>query len=207
MSKRGFKRIALVSFALLAPLAAFLLAGERFLRVSTDRSDLRTDAVVVMAGSSAEDRQRTVAAVELIHSGKARYLIFPMRNPIFTWPWVNRTYRLQSTIPSDRVLIGLRSDADSVDLTAFGGTYVEARKTVELMKSHQLTSAVVVSSAYHTRRSQLAFEQVQKDAPFTFFYHPIEPGDPLWWIHPQKVRRILREYQKLIAALLLYPSR
>jgi hypothetical protein len=183
-----------------------LAFGERFLRVSTDRRDLKADAVVVMAGSPSEDKQRIEAAIGLYHERNARYLILPMRHPTFTWSWAVHAYHLPSSVPPSRILIGRSGDSDKTDLATYGGTFVEARKAAKLLNRRGLVSAVVVSSAYHMRRSQIAFDQMNADPPLHFFYHPVGDPDSLWWTRRKKRRRILREYQKLIAALLLYPS-
>lgn len=196
----------LLSAILISPMVAFLLLGEEFLRVSTDRKDQPVDAIVVMAGSPSEDRRRIEAAISLFHQRKARYLILPMRHPTFTWSWAVNTYHLQPSVPIQRILIGRSGDSDEVDLATVGGTFVEARKAANLLISYELVSAVVVSSAYHMRRSRMAFDQMRKIPPLQFFYHPAEHSDPMWWTRQKKFRQILREYKKLIAALVLYPS-
>ena len=206
MKRPCMKWTVLVFTATVMPLGAFLWFGERFLRVSTDRRDLLTDAVVVMAGSPSEDKNRIETAIRLVRERNARYLVLPMRHPTFRWSWAVNTYRLQSAIPKSRILIGRSTEADKTDLATYGGTFVEARKAAALLKSRNLMSAVVVSSAYHMRRSKIAFDQMILDPPVQFYYHPVGESDPLWWTHRKKFRRTLREYQKLLAAVFLYPS-
>jgi hypothetical protein len=206
MKNARIRRTILLITVSALPLVAFLVFGDRFLHVSTDRSDLKADAVVVMAGAPSEDKRRIEAAIGLYHERNVRYLILPMRHPTFTWSWAVSTYHLPSSVPPSRILIGRSGDADEADLATYGGTFVEARKAAALLSRHGLRAAVVVSSAYHMRRSQIAFDQMSVDPSVHFFYHPVGKPDPLWWTRTKKRRRILREYQKLIAALLLYPS-
>ena len=202
------RRIIQYSVIFVVPLVVFLFFGERFLHVRTDTEDLKADAVVVLAGSPSEDKQRIESAIALFHRLDARYLILPMRHPTFRWSWAVNTYHLESTIPTDRILIGRTgdSDADERDLANYGGTYVEARKAAELMGGHGMASAVVVSSAYHMRRSQIAFDQMRQNPPLRFYYHPVGTSDPMWWTRRKKIRKIMREYRKLVAALFLYRS-
>ena len=191
----------------LAALTVFLIFGERFLRLHTDQDVTHTDAVIALAGAPIEDRQRIIASIELLQRKKATYLILPMRHPAFSWSWVIRNYNLPSQIQANRVIIGRSGSAGKEALQRYGGTFVEAQKSVELMHRYGLQSAVVVSSGYHMRRVALAFVQNGKTTHLAFSYHPVGTADSLWWTSRQKFRRILREYQKLIVAHFLYPSR
>jgi hypothetical protein len=191
----------------LSIVACFLVFGERFLRLRTDQNVARADAVIALAGAPTEDRQRIIASIELLQRKKATYLILPIRHPAFSWSWVIRNYNLPSQIPANRVLIGRSGSAGKEALQRYGGTFVEAQKSVELMQRYGLQSAVVVSSGYHMRRAALAFAQNGKTTHLDFSYHPVGTADSLWWTSRRNFRRILREYQKLIVAHFLYPSR
>ena len=188
-------------------LTVFLIFGERYLRLRTDQRFDPTDAVIALAGPPAEDRQRILASIELLHQKKATYLILPIRHPAFTWSWVVRNYDLSSQLPENRILIGRAGEAGQEALQRYGGTFAEAQKSVELMQHLGLRSAVVVSSGYHMRRVALAFNQNGKTTDLVFSYHPVGAIEPLWWTNPAKLRRILREYQKLIVAHFLYSTR
>ena len=201
------KTIFCVLAGFICTLAVFLIFGERFLRLHTDRRADRADAVIALAGAPAEDRRRILASIELLHQKKATYLILPIRHPAFTWSWVIRNYDLSSRLPANQILIGRAGKDGEEALQRYGGTFAEAQKSVELMQQLGLRSAVVVSSGYHMRRVALAFKQNGKTTDLDFSYHPVGTIEPLWWTNREKLRRILREYQKLIVALFLYPSR
>ena len=191
---------------LLVALVIFLIFGEFFLWVQTAREGQPTEAVIVLAGHTSEERLRMQSAVELFHDRNADFLILPMRNRYFTWAWAKKTYGLKNTPPEDRVLIGRFSKTKEAALERYGGTFVEAQHAVQLMKKHRLQSAVVISSGYHMRRAALAFDHTGKTAALTFSYHPVGSPDWSWWLQRKRIRKILREYKKLVAAFFLYPS-
>ncbi|KPJ77240.1 MAG: hypothetical protein AMJ54_08630 [Deltaproteobacteria bacterium SG8_13] len=201
--RKSIRALAVLS---VCAVAVFLVFGERFLRLRTDRKDGRTDAVIALAGAPAEDQRRINAAIELWRQKKATYLILPIRHPAFSWSWAVRNYNLPSHIPEHRILIGRSGKSGEAALERYGGTFAEAQKTVEFMHLHGLQSAVVVSSGYHMRRVALAFANNGKTTGLKFSYHPVGTSDPMWWTSRRKLRRILREYQKLIVAFFLYPS-
>lgn len=188
-------------------LGTFFLGGEKFLRVDSDAPDQQTDAVVVLAGLAKEDKERIEAGSALLRQGKGAILILPLRHAAIDWPWTVRHYGLHDALPEDKVFIGRSTPLDDPLIDRFGGTYVEALKTVRIMGDLNLTSAIIVSSAYHMRRAQIAFEQFSRPGRFEFYYHPVdsEPRPPLpWWTDAAYVARVLQEYKKLLAAYFIY---
>jgi uncharacterized SAM-binding protein YcdF (DUF218 family) len=185
----------------------FFLAGERFLRVKSDYQGQRADAVVVLAGSPKEDKGRIEEGSALIRQGEGRYLILPLRHSAIDWPWAVEYYGLQEALPEDKVLIGRSTKIDEPLIDRFGGTYVEAIKTVRIMRDLGLTSAIIVSSAYHMRRAQIAFEQFRQPGRLQFYYHPVDSERTTkqpWWTDTGYVARVLQEYKKLLAAYFIY---
>ncbi len=200
----------ILGITLLLPLCGvflFLLFGEQFLRINDDDDKRKTDAVVVLAGVPFEDRQRILEGARLYQQGRGRYIILPLRHPTFKWSWVVTNYELENSIPETHIIVGRRTAADKPEITQFGGTYVEARNTVRLMREHQLKSAIIVSSAYHMRRTRIAFEQVHPNSHLQFYFHPVDrplnPESP-WWRDGKYFRRVLGEYKKLLAAYFIY---
>lgn len=199
----------MIGVFLFAGLLAFIffLAGEKFLRVKSDSRSQKADAVVVLAGSPKEDKGRIEEGSALIRQGKGRYLILPLRHSAIEWPWAVQYYGLHEALPEDKVLIGRSTKIDDPLIERFGGTYVEAIKTVRIMRDLDLTSAIIVSSAYHMRRAQIAFEQFRQPGRLEFYYHPVDserrPKQP-WWTDTEYVARVLQEYKKLLAAYFIY---
>ena len=184
----------------------FVLFGDHLLWIKTSDKNTRIDAVVILAGSSTEDPRRVQSAIELFHRKNAKYLILPMRHPAFTWSWVVKTYNPVFAPPEKKILIGRSGKSVQTALERYGGTFVEAQNTAQLMVDYKLKAAVVVSSGYHMRRAALAFDRTGKAAGVTYTYHPVGDRKWGWWLHKNRIRKIVREYKKLIAALFLYPS-
>jgi uncharacterized SAM-binding protein YcdF (DUF218 family) len=208
MHKKTHRKIFIAGF-LFAGLLVFIffLAGEKFLRIESDSQNQRTDAVVVLAGSAKEDKGRIEEGSALIREGKGRYLILPLRHSAIDWPWAVQYYGLHEALPEDKVLIGRSTKIDESLIDQFGGTYVEAIKTVRIMRDLDLTSAIIVSSAYHMRRAKIAFEQFRQPGRFEFYYHPVDPESKRkkpWWTDTEYVARVLQEYKKLLAAYFIY---
>ena len=187
----------------------FLLKGENFLRIDSNIGDINADAVVVLAGSYKEDKERIAEGADLIRQGKGNVLILPLRHPAIDWPWVVQYFDLRRDLPEHQVHIGRSTPKDEPIIEKFGGTYVEAHKTVEILQKLALKSAIIVSSAYHMRRAQMAFDRYRSATRIDFYYHPVETGledDRLWWLNAKYVTKILKEYQKVLAALIVYNS-
>ena len=207
-------RYRIIIIALILAFAAsvflFLLEGERFLRIDSEIKSGHTDAVVVLAGSYKEDRKRISEGSSLIRQGKGRVLILPLRHPAIDWPWVVKYFDLQEGLPEKQVVIGRSTPDDEPIIDKFGGTYVEALKTVQIMQQLNLNSAIIVSSAYHMRRAQMAFESYRTSTRIAFYYHPVEPEpnrERVWWLDTKYVAKILQEYKKVFAAWFIYSSK
>jgi len=186
----------------------FILYGEKFLRVGSNVPNRITDAVVILAGAPTEDKQRISAGLAIFSNGNVRYMILPLRHPTFKWSSAVKEYQLEQPIIETSLLIGRSTPSDKPALAHYGGTYVEAQKTTEIMRKLKLKSAIIVSSGYHMRRVKLAFEHFRKNSPLQFYYHPVDQftnsGSLLWWIDNTYFSKVLREYRKLMAAYFVY---
>lgn len=210
--KKNSRKIAATSLmAILCCGLAFILFGEKFLRIDGDVPSREFDAVVILAGAPTEDKQRITAGSAMFGSGSVRYMILPLRHPSFTWSWAARYYHLEHVIPGNSLLIGLSTPSDKPAIARYGGTYVEAQKTTQIMRKLKLKSAIIVSSGYHMRRVKLAFEHFQKKSHLQFYYYPVDQaanaGSLLWWMDTAYLSKILREYCKLLAAYFVYRFR
>ena len=186
---------------------SFCTWGDRFLRIEPGLPAERVDAAVVLAGPPDEDRERVLVAVDLVQAEEARLLLLPLRHRALEWPWFVRKYRIRSYLPEDRVVIG-REDGPRNARTGLGGTFAEAKKTIEIMQQQGLRSAVIVSSSYHMRRARLAFDRANRNPELVFFFHPVDSIDPdeddPWWMNGSYAFRVADEYVKLVAGYLIY---
>lgn len=208
MKKRYFKIAGALLIAPLGCVLAFLLFGEKFLRVESDVSNRKSDAVVILAGAPSEDKQRILAGTTIFSNGSVRYIILPLRHPTFEWSWAARYYQLEHMMLGNSLIIGRLTQSDRPEIAHYGGTFVEARKTAQIMRKLKLKSAIIVSSAYHMRRTKLAFERYRKNSHMQFYYYPVDQsansGSLLWWMDTAYFFKVLREYRKLLAAYFVY---
>jgi len=199
--------IALAAVALVGAVA-FCTWGDEFLRIEPGLPAERADAAVVLAGPPDEDRERVLVAVDLVHADEAGLLLLPLRHRALDWNWFVRKYRIRPYLPEEQVVIGHEDGPAGAGRIALGGTYAEAKKTIEIMQQQGLHSAVIVSSSYHMRRARLAFERANTDPELVFYFHPVDPldaedEDPWWW-NGSYALRVADEYVKLVAGYLFY---
>lgn len=186
----------------------FLGWGYDFLASVPDPGTGPADAAVVLAGPQAEDRERLRAAVACVHAGRAQWLLLPFRHRALGWEWFQRTYRIDPPLAEAKVIIGREVPSPLGRGPDPGGTFAEARATLQLMRRHGLRSAIVFSSAYHMRRAQLAFQRADPEGEFAFRFFPVplhEGGEPRpWWRDPGLLARVAGEYVKLAGSVLFY---
>jgi hypothetical protein len=202
-------KIATASFVVLIFL--FLWQGEAFLTIDNADDCNNVDAVIVLAGGPKDDSLRVKRGVEIAHSRGAEYLILPLRNSGITWSWLVDQYGIETPLSDKRVLIGNPKPDDRHIFKRYGGTFLEAKKTITIMLEHHLHSAVVVSSGYHMRRSKLAFETAKEKHPIQFCYHPIHKHSTKtpWWLDFSYLQRVVIEYGKLasMCAIIVFDNR
>lgn len=207
--KRVSRQTLKIFFLGLTVLAlAFLWQGENFLDVNDGDACKSAEATVIMAGSPDEDRRRVLEGVEVFQDAGSRCLILPVRHKVVTWRWLVKHYGISTFIPDSRVLIGRHKPADRMSAEEFDWTFAEANKAVQLMVANKVGSAVIVSSRYHMRRVRLAFERTVGNNGITLCYRSVkrrERGMRPWWLDFSRLRRVVKEYAKLLAAVFAYP--
>ena len=125
----------------------FLFAGD-FLALN--QAPVASDVIVVLGGGPPA---RVAKAVQLYRAGYAPRLL--MSGGAVYNPWQDqaqhmRQQALERGVPASRILLDNRS------LT----TFQNALYTLQVMKAHHLTSAIVVSSTFHMRRAWADFSYV-----------------------------------------------
>ena len=188
-------------------LVLFLFKGKKFLSIDDDYRFLNADAVVVLAGATANDKQRVLEGAKLFQKGRVQYFILPLRHKALQWSWLAKSYKIDINIPENRIFIGRLDLSDQELIGQYGGTFTEAKKAIQIMLQNNLKSAIVVSSGYHMRRTKMAFERARQNHPITFFYHPVQNpynDKKPWWMDKGSLFEVLEEYKKLIAAFFVY---
>lgn len=197
-----------ITAVLMGGTVAFFIWGNDFLCIEQGLPAQRVDVAVALAGPLDEDRERVLVAVDLLQAEEADFLLLPVRHRALEWSWFVRKYRIRTPLPEDRVIIGREENSKGRSWPDPGGTFAEARKTIEIMRRHNLRSAVVVSSGYHMRRARLAFERANPDLDLVFYFHPVDVLDPEdsgpWWMNGGYALRVADEYVKLAGGYLFY---
>ena len=181
----------LASFAVvmtLAATAAFVAPG--FL-LEGPYEPLRTsDAIVVISGDEALARYRD--GVRLYRAGWAPRLIFSGA----AWDGgssnaeVMKALALEDGIPESAILVDPSAD----------DTYGNAVNTRDLMLSHGLSSAILVTSPYHLQRAVLTFRGVYADTGIKVVGRAAPDGEwrkISWWLKPETRALTVRELEKL----------
>lgn len=184
----------------------FVWYGEEFLEYGSDSACENPQVVVVLAGSPHEDPGRVVEGAALFEDKSADYLMFPLRHPAIKWTWLVKKYGVKKNIPKEKVLFGRARVKDQKTDRDLGGTFNEAEMTIRLMEEKKITSAVVVTSGYHIRRSRLAFQRALKGRDLSFCFHGVKrkAGMGPWWLDREQLFRVIGEYKKLIGAYFMY---
>jgi uncharacterized SAM-binding protein YcdF (DUF218 family) len=163
----------------------------------------KADVIVVLEGGIYSDGElswftlmRTVKGVELYKKGYANKILFSgctNPNPLKI-PEENGMARVAINlgVPPQAILLEDKSTR----------TYENALKTAEMMKANNLTTALLVTSAAHMKRSMLSFEH----AGVKVFAAPAEPIEMYANDSMERLlffKTVMREY----AALIMYKIR
>ncbi|MFC3901134.1 YdcF family protein [Aliicoccus persicus] len=132
--------------------------------------------VIVMLGGGNEDR--ITKAAELYHDGYADYVMIT--------PLSDNPLHYQSVEDAVRHGISERQLIHEYDATS---TYTNATRTADKMREHGFTSALIVTSDYHMKRSKLIFDRVN-DGSFEFTYIPALSTEGERWIERDYALRI-----------------
>ena len=132
--------------------------------------------VIVMLGGGNEDR--ITKAAELYNDGYADYV---MITPVSDDP-------LHYQSVEDAVRHGI-SESRLIHEYDATSTYTNATRTMELMRAYGFTSAIVVTSDYHMKRSKFIFDRVN-DGTFEFTYVPALSIEGERWIERDYALRI-----------------
>jgi uncharacterized SAM-binding protein YcdF (DUF218 family) len=145
-----------------------------------DEEPERADVIIVLSAGT----DRVAQGVKLFQSGYAERILFSGSGS-------NRmkNQAISLGVPADRILMEVKS----------GTTFENAKFSLEIMHSQGFNSAIVVTSAYHTRRSGIIFHQVFRGLDVTICAAPFAPSTPEnWWKDSVLTSDVVTEYLKLI---------
>jgi len=191
----GWLAVALAIWWFVSWIAAKALVIENPTRQSAD-------AIVVMSGAQAI-QERTAAAAQLFQQSKAPLVV--LTNDGQQGGWSNEKQRnpySYETATEELVRLGVPASRIKVLPDVVSGTYEEGAELGEWMTRERVGSVFVVTSGYHSRRTQWTLERtLPNDSGFAVV--PVPPGKQTptpatWWWYRVGWRSVGWEYVKLI---------
>jgi uncharacterized SAM-binding protein YcdF (DUF218 family) len=205
-SRRKLRIFSTLVLALLGwSISAWMAA--RLLNVSAPLQ--RADAIVLLSGSSTL-RERALYVSQLYAAGKAPLII--VTNDGQRGSWSNAEQRNPSyyevTI-MELVRLGVPKERIEVLMQPVSSTYEEAMLLRGHLKERPVTSILIVTSAYHSRRALWTFNRVFAGSNVLIGLESAPagwqtPSAWTWWLRPRGWRSVPGEYLKLIHYWLRY---
>lgn len=206
-SRRSKKRIllTLVLAILVWPFPAWLAA--RLLIVSAPLE--RADAIVLLSGSSSL-KERALRVSQLYAEGKAPLII--LTNDGHRGSWSNAEQRnpfyYEATI-MELVRLGVPKEKIEVLMQTVSSTYEEAMLLRGHLQKKPVSSILIVTSAYHSRRALWTFNRVFAGSNVLVGLESAPPGRQtppawIWWLRAHGWQSVAGEYVKLINYWLRY---
>ena len=169
----------------------------------------RADVIVVMAGSGTF-KERTQKASELYKQGRAPKIVVTNDNHQGGWAADE-----QRNIPYQELAArwlrrqGVPDAAIETLPQPVNGTHEEAMLLHEYARSQRLRSVLVVTSAYHSRRTLWTLHRVFADAGIVIGLEVAptgfqSPPPATWWLRGRGWQMIPAEYVKLVYYHLAY---
>jgi uncharacterized SAM-binding protein YcdF (DUF218 family) len=156
------------------------------------------DAIVVLAGNSPERLSHALRLREQGYSG----LIIVSNERVHThgldttWHDLYRAGLAAADLPSSDLALIDPPPENTVD---------EANQAAEILSSRGLTSALLVTDPFHSRRSALLFRPIFARHGLSVRSTPVQPDSlnlAQWWATPLAARRTAEEWTKLAAYFL-----
>ena len=197
---RGFKLIAAI---LLIFLAWILFAWFLAERLIVEKPLEKADAILVLGGSSVYQERAQKAAL-VYQQGAAPKILLTDDGGRAGWS-PNEERNPPFVKLAEQYLIGQGVPAENIEiLTPKGsGTIYEAQLLRDKIKETDWKSILVVTSAYHTRRSLWTFERVfaESGLPTDFGIVSAPTGQQMpppfyWWLSPFGWNVVAGEYVK-----------
>lgn len=194
--RRPSRWICVLSFALFSGAAIYLAGFTAFaIHVSGLKTPVdppRADAIIVLTGG--QDRLKSAAA--LLRTGKGKRLLISGVHLSAGMAALRRATGVEGR------LFDCCIDVDRVALDTDGN----AIESAKWLKSHDYSSAIVVTNNYHIPRSILEMERRADGArliPYPVVNSNLSDGG--WLLKPGALRVLFTEYGKYVMALADWP--
>lgn len=196
MNKARLMLIACAAFGIwviLSPFLAKLLIVEKPLQ--------RAEAILVLSGSAVY-KERVRHAADLYKQGVAPQIF--ITNDVTRSGWFDDEESNTAFIDLEQrrlIAEGVPADAITVLPEPVAGTDEEAKALQAELETRPLKSVLIVTSAYHTRRSLWTFEKILAGTGTEIgIAHPPPgiqtPPPAYWWLKPRGWQTVAAEYVK-----------
>lgn len=154
------------------------------------------DVLVVLAGNAPE---RMRHALQLYREGYAPQLLVSNERVSThgmetTWLALYRAGLSAAELPAEALIV--------LDDPIPESTLDEARRAAELLRERGLSSAILVTDTFHSRRSAMMFGAEFRRQGLRVVSSPADEGRlelDRWWEHPETALVVAEEYAKLLA--------
>jgi uncharacterized SAM-binding protein YcdF (DUF218 family) len=191
----------LIVFIILLIIISSVLLFSNFILIGISRaltyedSLVKAEAIVILAGGAGS---RVETGAELFSKGFGKKIVFSGFK-IYPETYTSdlmKAYALKLGVPEDKILAETTNHEVS--------THGEALANIKLLKKNHIKKIILVTSAFHTRRTKLIYERavILLDYNMEFFIFPAsDPHVPIkgWWKLRSGRKGILLEYTKSLA--------
>jgi uncharacterized SAM-binding protein YcdF (DUF218 family) len=185
--------ILMVGWIILAPFIAKRLIIEKPLK--------KADVILVLSGSSVFKERVQRAAAEY-KKGVAEKVLLTDDGGHAGWsPEEEKNPKFVELARRELITHGVAEEDIEILKPEVTGTIYEARALAEAMKKNNWKSLLIVTSAYHSRRSYDTFTELISDENITIGIVPAPPGDQTpspytWWFSVRGWNLVAGEYVK-----------
>lgn len=160
----------------------------------------KADAILVLSGSSVY-KERTHKAAKVYRSGVAKKILLTDDGGLAGWS--NKEMRNPPFVYlAQQELIAQGVNAEDIEILSpkVSGTIWEARNLLTKFKKENWQTVVLVTSAYHTKRTLWTFEEVLGNSyKIGIVASPTGEDTPppqMWWLTPKGWKVVAGEYVK-----------
>ena len=200
-------RCIIAAVIAIAVLPLFALGAAQLLIVRAPLA--KADAIVVMSGS-ATFRERAQHAAALFNEGRAPRIVLTNDHLKSNWSQEEQRNPYYYERARDELRrAGVPDDKVSVIMAPITSTYDEAIALKDYSEANHLSSLIIVTSAYHSRRVFWTFRRVFEGSGKLIGIEPAEPriespAAASWWLHRLGWEMVPQEYVKLLVYRLRY---
>ena len=210
LTERGTTRVRRVIRVAILLLIAWPFLAWGAARILIVNSELgRADAIVVLSGSAAYV-ERTRLAAQLFREGRASKIILTDDKQYGGWSNARqRTMFFVERAQEELQRSGVPAERIEVLPQPVSSTYEEAALLRNYAAMHGQRSVLVVTSAYHSRRSLWTFRRVFKGSGVEVGLVAAPTGQQTpspasWWLRPRGWPIVAGEYLKFVYYWLRY---